>query len=56
MLFHLGCKERKKNSKKIILLKANMLDISVHFVDQGIRLVPVGESLKHKAVLLREGF
>ena len=38
------------------LLKAIMLDISDHFVDQRVRAVPVGDPLKQKAVLLREGF
>ena len=33
-----------------------MLDISDHFVGQGIRMVPVGDPLKPKAALLREGF
>ena len=38
------------------LLKANMLDIYDHFVGQRVRAVPVGDPLKQKAVLLREGF
>ena len=38
------------------LLKANMLDISDHFVGQRVRAVPVGDPLKQKAVLLWEGF
>ena len=33
-----------------------MLDITVHFVDQGMRAVPVGNPLKQKVALLREGF
>ena len=33
-----------------------MFDISVHFPGQGTRVVPVGDTLKQKAVLLREGF
>ena len=33
-----------------------MLDISDHFVGQRVRAVPVGDPLKKKAVLLREGF
>ena len=37
------------------LLKANMLDISDHFVGQRVRAVPVGDPLKQKAVRLREG-
>ena len=37
------------------LLKANMLDISDHFVRQRVRSVPVGHPLKQKAVLLWEG-
>ena len=38
------------------LLKTNMLDIYDHFVGQGMRMVPVGDPLKSKAALLREGF
>ena len=38
------------------LLKVNMLDIFDHFVGQTVRVVPVGDPLKQKAVLLREGF
>ena len=38
------------------LLKANMLEISHHFVGQRVRAVPVGDPRKQKAVLLREGF
>ena len=37
-------------------LKANMLNISDHFVGQGMRMVPVGDPHKPKAALLREGF
>ena len=33
-----------------------MLDITAHFVDQGMRAVPVGDPLKQKTVLLQEGF
>ena len=33
-----------------------MLDITAHFVDQGMRAVPVEVPLKQKAVLLQEGF
>ena len=33
-----------------------MLDITAHFVDQGMRTVPVRDPLKQKAVLLQEGF
>ena len=33
-----------------------MLDITAHFVDQGMRAVSVGDPLKQKAVLLQEGF
>ena len=33
-----------------------MLDISDHFVGQGMRMVPVGGPLKPKAALLWEGF
>ena len=42
--------------KHDFLLKANMLDISDHFVGHGVRAVPVGDPLKQKAVLLRERF
>ena len=38
--------------KHDFLLKANMLDISDHFVGQRVRAVPVGDPLKQK----REGF
>ena len=38
------------------LLKTNMLDITEHFVGQGMRAIPVGDPLKQKAVLLDEGF
>ena len=38
------------------LLNANMLDIYGHFVGKGTRAVPVGDPLKRRAVLLREGF
>ena len=41
--------------KHDFFLKANMLDISDHFVGQRVRAVPVGDPLKQKAVLLREG-
>ena len=41
--------------KHEFFLKANMLDITAHFVDQGTRAVPVGDPLKQKAVLLQEG-
>ena len=33
-----------------------MLDICDHFVGQGMRMIPVGDPLKPKAVLLQEGF
>ena len=42
--------------KHEFFLKTNMLDITDHFVGQGMRVVPVGDPLKHKAVLLQEGF
>ena len=42
--------------KHEFLLKTNVLDISDHFVGQGMRIVPVGDPLKTKAALLREGF
>ena len=42
--------------KHEFFLKANMLDITAHFVDQGMRAVPVGDPLKQKTVLLQEGF
>ena len=41
--------------KHEFFLKANTLDITAHFVDQGMRAVPVGDPLKQKAVLLQEG-
>ena len=42
--------------KHEFFLKANMLDITAHFVDQRMRAVPVGDPLKQKVVLLQEGF
>ena len=42
--------------KHEFFLKANMLDITAHFADQGMRAVPVGDPLKQKTVLLQEGF
>ena len=42
--------------KHEFLLKTNMLDISGHFVGQGMRMVPVGYPLRSKTALLREGF
>ena len=48
--------KRFQKFKRDFLLKANMLDISDHFVRQMVRAVPVGDPLKQKAVLLREGF
>ena len=42
--------------KQEILLKANMLDISDQLVGQGTQMVSVGDPLKPKAVMLREGF
>ena len=42
--------------KHEFFLKANMLDITAHFVDQGMQAVPVGDPLKQKAVLSQEGF
>ena len=42
--------------KHEFLLKANKLDITAHFVDQGMRAVPVEDPLKQKEVLLQEGF
>ena len=39
-----------------VVPKANMLDISDHFVGQRVRAVPVGDPLKQKVVLLREDF
>ena len=42
--------------KHEFFLKVNMLDITAHFVDQGMRAVPVGDPLKQKAVLLQVGF
>ena len=45
-----------KKFKHEFPLKINMLNITDHFVDQGMQMVPVGNPLKQKAVLLREGF
>ena len=45
-----------QNFSHEFLLKANTLDISGQFVGQGTRVVPVGDPLKQRAVLLREGF
>ena len=42
--------------KHDFLPKAHMLDISDPFVGQRVPAVPVGDPLKQKAVLLREGF
>ena len=42
--------------KHEFLLKTNVLDIFDHFGGQGMRIVPVGDPLKTKAALLREGF
>ena len=33
-----------------------MLDITDHFVGQGMQMIPVGDPIKQKAVVLREGF
>ena len=44
-----------RNFKHDFLLKANELDTSDHLVGQRVRAVPVGDSLKQKAVLLRGG-
>ena len=41
--------------KHEFLLKSNMLNTSDHFVGQGMRMLPVGDPLKPKAALLREG-
>ena len=45
-----------QNFKHEFPLKANLLGISGHFAGQGTRQVPVRDSLKKKAVGLREGF
>ena len=42
--------------KHDLLLKTNLLGIAGHFVGQGTQVVPVGDPLKQKAVLLREIF
>ena len=42
--------------KHEFFLKTNVLDITAHFVDQGMRAVPVGDSLQQKAVLLQKVF
>ena len=52
-------KAKKRGFQKFkheFLLKTNMLDISDHFVGQGMQMVPVGDPLKQKVVLLREVF
>ena len=51
-----GEEEGPQKIKHEFLLKANMLDTSGPFVGQRIRVVPVGDPLKQKAVLLWEGF
>ena len=52
-----GAKGGFQTFKHEFLLKANMLGIFGHFVGQGTRaVVTVGDPLKQKAVLLREGF
>ena len=48
-----GCFQKFKHE---FFLKTNMLDITAHFVDQGMRAVPVGDPLQQKAVLLQESF
>ena len=42
--------------RRDVFPKANMPDISDHFVGQRVRAVPVGDPLKQKVVLLREDF
>ena len=42
--------------KHKFLVKANLLDISGHFVGQGTRVVLVEDPLKQRAMLLRESF
>ena len=42
--------------KHEFLLKPNMVDITDHFVGQGMQMVPAGNPLKLKAVPLRERF
>ena len=49
-------KMRISKIKNEFLLKANMLGISGHFVGEGTSMVLVGDPLKQKTVLLREGF
>ena len=51
-----GEKRRFRTIKHELLLKVNMLDISGYFVGHGTRVVPAGNPLKQKAVLLRKGF
>ena len=51
-----GEKEGFQEFKHEFLLKANMLDISGHFGDQGTRVVSVEDPLKQKAVSSRESF
>ena len=45
-----------QKSKHEFLLKANMLDISGHLVVLKTRIIPLGDPLKPKVVLLRESF
>ena len=51
-----GAKGELQNFRHRFLLKANMLNISGHFVDQGIRVVPIRDPPKQKAVLSWESF
>ena len=58
-VIHPALKAGKKGFQKFkheFLLKTNMLDISDYFVGQGMQMIPIGDPLKQKAVLLREGF
>ena len=50
-----GKKGKFQKFRQEFLLKANMLDIPGHLKGQEIRVVPVGDPLKQKAVMLREG-
>ena len=51
-----GEKVRFQKLKHEFLFKANMLNKTGHFVRQGTRVVPVGDPLKQKSVLLRDDF
>ena len=47
--------ENYKDSNRSSYRKVSMLDISGNFLSQGARVVPVGDPLKQKTVLLEGG-